>query len=70
MANRGIMGDPGSIAKLIHRLRPHFLANLEQHAQFALLSDFLHALSLHLLSDADLLDCAVVQRTFVSRFTH
>ena len=46
------------IAALSHRLRLHYLANLEDNAQFALLSDWQDAPTATRAEDADLLQCA------------
>ena len=46
------LGDPAANAALLHRLRLHQLANPEEHAQFALLTDWPDAATEHLPSDA------------------
>ena len=56
-----MLSSPGSIAQLGHRLRLHYLANLEDNAQFALLSDWLDAPTATLPGDAALLQSAQAQ---------
>ena len=46
------LGGPENNAALLHRLRLHQLANPEEHAQFALLTDWPDANTEHLASDA------------------
>ncbi len=54
-----LLGSPQAVAPLVHRLHLHFLANPEEHAQFALLSDFSDADSPVLPGDAAVLAEAV-----------
>lgn len=56
-----MLTDPGSTDRLVHRLLLHYLANAEEHAQFALLTDFADADKASLPSDAALLAQAVQQ---------
>jgi cyclic beta-1,2-glucan synthetase len=53
-----MLGSEGGIRQLCHRLRLHYLANLEEQAQFALLSDWLDAPEHHAIKDAELLAIA------------
>lgn len=54
-----MLGSETEIDALVHRLHIHFLANPEQHSQFALLSDWLDATSARCDNDNVLLDCAI-----------
>ena len=56
-----MLGDAATIANQAHRLRLHYLANLENNAQFALLSDWQDAQERETASDAALLDAAKEQ---------
>ncbi len=56
-----MLGDAAAIARLAHRLLLHQLANAEEHAQFALLTDWADADTAQLPSDAALLAQAVRQ---------
>ena len=56
-----LLGSVGAVSPLVHRLRLHFLANPEAHAQFALLSDFADADSPVLPGDAAILAEATAQ---------
>lgn len=56
-----LLNDPASTDALVHRLRLHYLANPERHAQFALLTDWADADAAQLPSDQALLDRAVQQ---------
>ncbi|OYU46181.1 MAG: carbohydrate-binding protein, partial [Burkholderiales bacterium PBB4] len=53
-----MLSDAAAIGQLSHRLRLHYLANLEEQAQFALLSDYLDAPAADMPGDAALLQCA------------
>ncbi|MFZ3126302.1 MAG: carbohydrate-binding protein, partial [Acidovorax sp.] len=57
----GLLTDPASTDALVHRLRLHYLANPERHAQFALLTDWADADTAQLASDQPLLDRAMQQ---------
>ena len=57
----GMFTSPKSAKELAHRLHLHYLANPEQEAQFALLTDWADADSAHMASDADLLAGATQQ---------
>ncbi len=52
----GLLARQADAVSLIHRLRLHYLANPERHAQFALLTDWTDAASEELSSDQALLD--------------
>ncbi|MDB5850487.1 MAG: carbohydrate-binding protein, partial [Rhodoferax sp.] len=56
-----MLSDPAAIAELVHRLQLHYLANPEQHAQFALLTDWGDADTASLPTDQPLLDAALAQ---------
>ena len=58
-----LLTDPASIQALAHRLRLHFLANPEQNAQFALLTDWVDAHTEQATHDRSLLDCAIREVT-------
>jgi cyclic beta-1,2-glucan synthetase len=62
-----MLGDTASIAAQAHRLRLHYLANLENHAQFALLSDWQDAPEYEAPSDAALLQAAREQIETLNR---
>lgn len=62
-----MLTDPASTARLAHRLLLHHLANVEEHAQFALLTDFADADKPTLVSDAALLAQAVQQVQALNR---
>ena len=57
----GMLTGPQAARELVHRLQLHYLANPEQHAQFALLTDWSDAPSAHMPPDRELLDGAVAQ---------
>jgi cyclic beta-1,2-glucan synthetase len=57
----GMLTSPASISALTHRLQLHYLANPEEHAQFALLTDWADADAATMPSDAPLLAQAVSQ---------
>ena len=54
-----LLTDAAGIAGLVRQLELHYLANSEQHAQFALLSDFADADAARREGDSALLDAAV-----------
>ena len=54
-----LLTSDGAARALAHRLQLHHLANPQQHAQFALLTDFADAATQHLDGDAALLAAAV-----------
>ncbi len=54
-----MLADPQGIKALVRQLELHYLANSENQAQFALLSDFSDAPAQHQESDRALLDAAV-----------
>jgi cyclic beta-1,2-glucan synthetase len=56
-----MLSSNAAIAELVHRLQLHYLANSEQHAQFALLTDWADADSASLPGDQALLDSAIAQ---------
>ncbi|MDD2728627.1 glucoamylase family protein [Malikia sp.] len=51
-----MLGSEASIDVLVHRLRLHYLANPERHAQFALLSDWVDADQAQMPADAQSLN--------------
>jgi cyclic beta-1,2-glucan synthetase len=55
----GLLTSRAAVDELTHRLELHHLANPEQHAQFALLTDWADAATATLASDTPLLDAAV-----------
>jgi cyclic beta-1,2-glucan synthetase len=55
----GMLTSRRSVDEIAHRLELHHLANPEQHAQFALLTDWADAATATLASDTPLLDAAV-----------
>jgi cyclic beta-1,2-glucan synthetase len=61
-----LTGDDG-IGALAHRLRLHYLANPERHAQFALLSDWVDAEAAHMPTDTPLLRDAAAQVRALNR---
>ncbi|MET3442538.1 cyclic beta-1,2-glucan synthetase [Variovorax paradoxus] len=54
-----LLSSPANTAQLAHRLELHWLANREEHAQFALLTDWADAPQASLPEDASLLEDAV-----------
>ncbi len=58
-----LLTDAASIQALAHRLRLHYLANPEQNAQFALLTDWVDAYTEQATQDQMLLDCATREVT-------
>ncbi|HEX5357154.1 MAG TPA: glucoamylase family protein [Aquabacterium sp.] len=54
-----LLTDEASVKALVHRLHLHFLANAESQAQFALLTDWGDADTVHCATDQALLDLAV-----------
>lgn len=56
-----LLSDPAATAQLVHRLQLHQLANAEEHAQFALLTDWVDADTESMASDAALLAQAAQQ---------
>jgi cyclic beta-1,2-glucan synthetase len=56
-----LLSSRASTAQLAHRLELHWLANREEHAQFALLTDWTDAPQASLPEDAALLDDAVAR---------
>ncbi|MEP6872903.1 MAG: glucoamylase family protein [Burkholderiales bacterium] len=63
----GMLTVPGSAAELAHRLELHHLANPEQNAQFALLTDWADAATPTLVTDAALLADAVREVTALNQ---
>lgn len=57
----GMLSSPAATTQLVHRLLLHHLANTEEHAQFALLTDWVDADTAELASDDALLAQAVQQ---------
>ena len=57
----GMLTGPRSSRELAHRLELHYLANPERQAQFALLTDWADAPSMHMPPDQELLDGAVAR---------
>ena len=55
----GMLSSPAAAEELAHRLELHHLANPEQNAQFALLTDWADAPTRRVESDAPLLDAAL-----------
>jgi cyclic beta-1,2-glucan synthetase len=62
-----MLGSEAGIRQLCHRLRLHYLANLEEQAQFALLSDWLDAPEQQASKDAELLAIAQSQIEALNR---
>ena len=56
-----LLNSAATAQALLHRLRLHYLANPEVHAQFALLTDFADADTEHLEGDEPLLQAALAQ---------
>lgn len=54
-----LLSSPANTAQLAHRLELHWLANREEHAQFALLTDWADAPQAALPEDAPLLEDAI-----------
>ena len=66
-----MLSDEGTIDALVQQLERHYLANLEPHAQFALLSDFTDAAESTHASDAALLSHAIARvQALQDRYPH